>query len=110
MIYDLPTIPAILLGLFVLVLGSARLTRLLIFDVYPPAAWLRIKWDDATHKSDWNNLMHCAYCLAPWIVLANGLLGWLAYETGWITVWSVFNLWLGAAYLAAMTVAYDGDD
>lgn len=110
MIYDLDTIPALLLGAFVLIFGSARLTRLLIFDVYPPAAWLRTKWDDKTHQSDWNNLMHCAYCLAPWIVLVNGLLGWWAYETGWATLWACINFWLASAYLAAMAVAYDGDD
>jgi len=106
-IFDTPTdISAWLVGLLLLV-GSARIVRLIAFDTYPPATWLRMKWDDRTHQSAWNELLHCAYCLAPWIVLINGAVGW---ATEWHIIWLAINAWLTVAYLAAALVAYDGDD
>lgn len=87
--------------------ATARLTRLIAFDAYPPAAWLRIKWDNATGKSEWNTLLHCGYCLAPWI--GAGILAW-GYFTDYQTAWWLFCSWLSLAYAAAIVTAYDGDD
>lgn len=98
----------------ILVLATARITRLVVFDHYPPVVWLRITWDRFTGNSPWNLLLHCAYCLAPWIALVVGLLGcwslgidFSALASNWW--WSV-GTWLAASYLAAIVVAYDGDD
>lgn len=89
------------------VLATARLARLVVFDDYPPTVWLRIKVDTWTHENSWSKLVHCAYCLAPWIGLLDFIAGW---ASGYHWVWWVFNIWLAGGYLAAMAVAYDGDD
>lgn len=90
-----------------LVVGSARVARLIGFDTYPPVAWLRSKWDQYTSGSDWNSLVHCGYCSTPYLVAAN--LAW-GYFTDWQSAWWIVNIWLAASYAAAMVVAYDGDD
>lgn len=88
-------------------LSTARIVRLLAFDHYPPAEWVRAQWDAITDASGWNLLLHCAYCLAPWTGL--GVLLW-GYFTDWNTVWWLINGWLALSYTAAVFVAYDGDD
>jgi len=85
-------------------LSIARLTRLITQDTFPPAVWLRIKWDDATEGSGWNSLLHCHWCIAPWITLPIGLWGWL---TNLQPAWWVFNAWLAVAYIASMIVERD---
>lgn len=99
-------------ALAILVIGTARIVRLIAFDAYPPAAWLRVKWDDATHQSDWNKLLHCAYCLAPWVAILNLIAYELTLNLGeaYLSAWYLANLWLTVSYLAAILVAYDGDD
>lgn len=95
----------------VAIAGSARIVRLIGFDHYPPAEWLRAQWDARTDPTGqgggWNLLLHCGYCLAPWTTL--GVLLW-GYLTDWNMVWWMVNGWLGASYLTAILVAYDGDD
>jgi hypothetical protein len=86
------------------ILSVARLTRLLTQDTFPPAVWFRMKWDDYTDESGWNTLLHCHWCLAPWLTLPIGLWGWL---TDLQTAWWVFNGWLAAAYVASMVVERD---
>lgn len=88
-------------------LAGARLTRLVVFDSYPPSVWLRVKWDDWTEDSQWNPLLKCGYCLSPWLVLALGLVGWFS-GPHWL--WWAFTAWMAASYIAAIVVAYDGDD
>lgn len=94
-------------------LATARVARLVIFDVYPPAAWVRSKWDDLTHESGWNPLFHCAYCLTPYIGALN-LVAWVLMVRNGndLTqgIWVGANVLFGGAYVAAMVVAYDGDD
>lgn len=89
------------------VLSVARTARLLIWDDYPPTIWLRIKWDDATDGSAWNKLMHCQFCLSPY--LAAGLLAWFWLSDGHWTWWVANGVWAGS-YLAASYVAYDQPD
>jgi hypothetical protein len=88
-------------------LSTARLVRLAAFDHYPPARWVRDRWDRWTGNSEWNLLGHCAYCLAPWVGL--GVLLW-GYLTDFNQVWWWVNGWLAVAYVAAIVVSYDGDD
>lgn len=90
----------------VAVFASARVARLIGFDSYPPVAWLRSKWD-AHVTGDWNALVHCGYCSTPYITAADLLWGWL---TDWQEAWWIVNIWLAAAYAAAIVVSYDGDD
>lgn len=102
-------------AVIVWVVGSARITRLICFDAYPPAMWLRMKWDERTIQSDWNKLLHCGYCAAPWISLLTGIVSLallpvsvpFSHAATWF--WLIGG-WLAGAYAAAVVVAYDGDD
>ena len=102
------------LALIVWTIASARITRLVIFDHYPPMVWLRITWDRYTGNSSWNLLLHCGYCLAPWVALVAGALGCWSLGIEFSTLvdhwWLAVCVWLSVAYLAAITVAYDGED
>jgi hypothetical protein len=105
------------------VVTTARITRLIVFDVYPPSIWLRDKWDELTGWRDengslvhnehgdvvgpWTPLLHCGYCagmyISPVVVLSGWLSGW---HTAWWIVCSIFT----AAYLGAVFMAFDGED
>lgn len=86
--------------------STARLTRLLTWDTYPPVVAIRMWWDNHTPEA-WNELVHCGYCASMYIAPAVVLSG---YFTDWHTAWWLVNGTLGAAYLGAITMAYDGDD
>lgn len=93
------------------VLSVARTARLIVWDEYPPTMWLRMKWDEATEPSAWNKLLHCQFCLTPY--LAAGMLGWawLAGAPGHMHwSWWLVNGWWALSYLAASYVAYDQPD
>jgi hypothetical protein len=94
------TAVAVLVG----ILSSARLTRLVAQDSFPPSVWARIKWDNLTEGKAWNPLLHCHWCLAPWFTAVVGLWGWLS---GLHVAWWVFNAWLAASYVASMIVERD---
>ena len=88
----------------VAVLASARLTRLIVADTYPPVAWLRSKWAGLTHDGEWAALVSCSFCAAPYVsavVLA------LGYWLDWPTWWYVACCWLAVSYAAAIVVQYD---
>ena len=100
MIEILVYLAALVVGL----LSTARLTRLITQDSFPPAVWLRVKWDDITDDTGWNVLLHCHWCLAPWLVIPVGLWGWLS---DFHVSWWLFNGWLAAAYVVAIIVEHD---
>lgn len=89
------------------ILSVARTARLIVWDEYPPSIWLRMKWDDATHESGWNKLLHCQFCLSPY--LAAGMLLWFWLAGDHWSWWVVNGVWAGS-YLAASFVAYDQPD
>lgn len=91
----------------VTVVSSARVARLVGFDVWPPSKWLRRQWDKATGASDWNDLVRCPFCIAPWFTLA--VLGW-GYFTDWNLAWWLFNGWMAASYAASYILIYDGSN
>lgn len=68
-----------------------------------------MKWDTLTHESAWNKLLHCQFCLTPY--LTAGLLGWywLAERSDgvWDDMWWIANGVWAVSYLAAILVAYD---
>lgn len=88
----------------VIVGASARLTRLLIADDFPPTAWLREKYLDATDGTKWDLLAICAYCLSFWVTLAVVLSG---YYSDWHLVWWVVAGSLASSYLSAELVYRD---
>jgi len=96
----------ILVGLMTLV-SSARITRLVVFDTWPPVQWVRDTWDRFTATSGWNPLLHCPACFSVWA--ATGVVLW-GYFTDWGTPWWIINGVLAAAYAAQYVVVYDGLD
>jgi hypothetical protein len=105
---------AILAAAFVLTVASARLTRLVVQDAYPPVQWLREQWDDRTGTSTWNILLHCHWCFAPWVVLPLGTLGWFALRGADLVppfevvhLWWFFGLWMALSYIASWIVNND---
>src|SRR4051794_31719831 len=91
----------------VAVVSAARITRLITWDEYPPSAWLRMKWDALTNDGPWSVLAHCGYCFGLWAAGFVVLWGWLS-DLHWS--WWLFNGWMAVGYLAAITMAYDGED
>lgn len=96
----IPVALAVVVG----ILSAARLTRLLTQDSFPPAAWLRMKWDELTDDGPWSTLAHCHWCMGPWMVLPVGLWAWLSELH---VSWWVFNVWLAAGYVVSMIVERD---
>lgn len=97
----LTAVAAVVVG----VLASARLTRLLVLDTYPPAAWVRERWHALTHEGAWAELVECFYCAAPWITLPVLM---TAVLSDLHPLWWLVCGWLAASYAVAMVVAYDG--
>lgn len=96
------------IAMAVLTVGStARITRLITFDSYPPAVWLRTKWRALTKDGEWSVLMECPYCFAPYA--GAGVLLW-GYLSDFHEPWWWVTGWLTAAYLASVWVIFDGDD
>lgn len=104
----------------VAILSASRITRLAVADKFPPAAWLRNKYGDATDGTDWQWLMFCGYCFSFWamalVVLWGDLAGVFDGRSAWGTdgslaqpIWWLVNGTLGGSYLAAVFMANDGD-
>lgn len=95
----------------VVVMSSARLTRLVTFDSFPPVQWVREKFiefmDSRAATRGWAMLGYCPWCASFWVTLAVVLSG---YFSDWHTAWWLINGSLGASYLAATYMAHDGDD
>lgn len=112
MILDLPAYLianpiVLLLAIAVAVLGVARLTRIITYDAFPPAAWARSKWIKLTKAGPWALLAECFWCATPWVMVVCIAWGWFS-SLHWS--WWVFWGWLGLSYLASMVIARDGDD
>lgn len=93
----------------VAILGPARLSRVIIFDAFPPAAWLRARWDDLVDEdSSWNKLLHCPWCLTPWLVFLALIWAVIGFFVPWVgVVWWVIWGWLAISYVASIVIAYD---
>lgn len=87
---------------FIGVMGTARITRLLVDDDWPPVVKLRL-WYIRKVPEDWAELAVCAFCVSFWVGLVNGGFAWLSFnhdgKLDWW--WIVPNLILGGSYLAA---------
>lgn len=87
-------------------LGTARITKLLVEDQFPPTAKLRNAWVKTftNRDSDWVELFLCGFCMSVWVAGANIA---VAYFSDFHTVWWVLNGWLAAAYLSGIIIARD---
>jgi hypothetical protein len=89
------------------VLATARLTRLLVADMYPPSIWVRIQWHHFTRDGGWAKLVDCHFCAAPYFA---ALVFGVGYFLHWPTWWWVATCWLAASYAAALVVERDEAD
>lgn len=88
------------------VISTARVTRLVTQDSFPPAAWFRAKWQGWTHDGQWADLATCPFCLSVYLTAGN--MAWAVLsDLHWS--WWMVNGWLAAAYLTAMVVVRDGE-
>jgi sterol desaturase/sphingolipid hydroxylase (fatty acid hydroxylase superfamily) len=95
----------VLSAVIVGVLGSARLTRLLTQDAFPPAAWVRERWVRLVRgNEEWSIFIECPWCVSFWIVAANTAWALLS-DFHWS--WWLANGVLAAAYAAAWVVFHD---
>ena len=98
-------------------LAVARAVRLVTSDAYPPMAWLRLRWVNATGSrsalQNWAPLLECPFCFAPyaaavnlaWALLAG--LSWDGLSWSWSSAWWIVNAWAAVSYAAAMIVVRD---
>lgn len=104
----------------VTIISSARLTRLAVYDDFPPVKWVRNKYQDRTDNTDWQLLALCGYCASFWITAFVVVTGYFAdvYGPGdgnperdglFLAWWFLMGI-LSTSYLAAWFVANDGDD
>lgn len=98
------------------ILAAARLTRLAVYDDFPPVRFVRDIYKVYTEESDWSLLAMCGYCFSFWATLLVVLTGhFLGHVYGHPPndvaglVWWIACGSLAASYLAAMFVANDGD-
>lgn len=104
----------------VTIISAARLTRLAVYDKFPPAQWVRNKYLDAVDGSGWALLALCGFCMSFWVTALIIGWGWLSgvYGDGLgrpenhtaFLIWWAVNGTLAASYLAATYIANDGDD
>lgn len=97
-------LPEIVAAVVVGVLSVARTARLLTHDTLPPVEKLRSWLSARLAESDWEELIHCPFCVAPYLAAGMGVWWWLA-DGHW--TWWVINGWWAASYVAAIVVAYD---
>lgn len=101
----------------VAIVGSARITRLLTFDKFPPVAAVRDWYADKTDGNGWQLLVFCAYCMSFWVTAAvvtwadlSGVFDGPEHPSLWAQAWWFANGILAASYLAAMVQIHDGDE
>lgn len=95
----------LVLATIVAVVSIARTARLLTYDEFPPALWLRTRFIAALpENSPWSKIAECQYCIAPYLTL--GMFGW-AYLSDLHWTWWVINGWWSASYAAAIVMSYD---
>lgn len=95
----------------VAIFGVGRLSRIVTYDDFPPAARIRAWWRTRNNDGPWTKLLTCPWCFTPWAMLA--CLGWFAAGLWvlWIAIaWWVFWGWLALSYAASIVIAYDERD
>lgn len=102
--------PILALSVVIIVLGSARLTRLLVHETFPPAVYARMAWDRLFGKTEWATLVTCHWCASFWVVLISiGLYLLTFLATWWAWVFWIAYVALSMAYIAAWIVHHDED-
>lgn len=97
----------VLAAVVVGVVGAARVTRLITYDDFPPIVALRI-WYESHVPEAWGKLVHCPWCMGPWVTLvALGtfiptlFVPWIAW------VWWLGWGWMALSYWTSQYVHFD---
>lgn len=95
---------AIVVGLF----GVARLTRVVVYDDFPPAVWWRNTWSAWTHDGPWAKLFTCWWCLSSWVA-AVCIVWFLLTDLHPVIMYAWWIVWgaLALGYAAAMVIVRD---
>lgn len=93
------TVLAVLTAIF----GTARLTRIAAHDDYPPAEWMRVRWNVLVGER-WGKLVECIWCTQPYVVLI--CLGW-GYFSDMHWSWWAFWGWMALSQAGSTLLAYD---
>jgi hypothetical protein len=81
-------------------LASARITRNLVYDDFPPTAALRRWWTGRFGEEGWGGLLLCPYCIGFWVALPFTVLG-VGFLFGWETFATLDGLfWTACAWFA----------
>lgn len=95
------------LAVLVAIIGSARLTRVITYDDFPPSVWFRV-WFRSWAKEDWHKLVECPWCMGPWVTLVaigTFLLTFVHPAFAWL--WWLFWAWMAMSYLVSQYVYWD---
>lgn len=90
----------------VTIVSSARITRLLTYDQFPPILAARDWFADKTDGSGWQLIAYCAYCMSFWVTIGIVLSGWFS---GFHLIWWLVNSIFAGSYLAAVFMVHDGE-
>jgi len=93
------TVFAVLIAVF----GTARLTRIVAHDDYPPAEWLRMQ-SYRLLGDKWGKITNCIWCTQPYIVLICMSWGWFSdFHWSWWAFWA----WMALSQAGSSLLAYD---
>lgn len=105
----------IALSAAVAIVGAARLTRLIVFDSFPPVVRLRVWYQDHVSE-EWGTLVECPWCMGPWMTLV-AILTWIPTSLTyllpswlwamWTFLWWLFYSWMALSYLVSQYVHFD---
>lgn len=108
-LFPLPDEFMAVLAILTAIFGVARLTRVIVYDDFPPSVWWRMTWSRITNDGPWAKLFMCWWCLSSWIALVCIL--WYAFLTPlhpvWLYGWWVFWGMLALGYAATMVIVRD---
>jgi len=83
--------------------GTARLTRIAVYDDYPPAEWVRAHIV-ALVGEKWGKIATCIWCGQPYIVAI--CMAW-AYFSDFHWSWWAFWTWMALSQAGSTLLAYD---
>lgn len=102
----------LLVAVVVAILGVGRWVRLVTYDSFPPAMWVRQTWAAITERREWSakwtDLLFCPWCFTPWLMLVCG--GWflLTLSTPWLAwAWWILWGWGALSYVTSMVIVRD---
>lgn len=110
----LPDMFVAILAVLTAVLGVARVTRIVVYDEFPPTVWLRLKVESmligrGPYVRGWGKIVTCWWCLAPWVMLVC-ILWWtflIPVSPFFMYAWWAWWGMLAGGYVASMVIVRD---